>query len=44
MFDDEYVLGDHIINNSGKMVVLDKLLNKLKKEGHRVLVRRKKGK
>ena len=37
-FDGEYVLGDHIISNSGKMVVLDKLLHKLKKEGHRVLV------
>eukprot|EP00026_Physarum_polycephalum_P001249 Phypoly_transcript_01250.p1 GENE.Phypoly_transcript_01250~~Phypoly_transcript_01250.p1 ORF type:complete len:1141 (+),score=298.60 Phypoly_transcript_01250:98-3520(+) len=38
MFDGEYVLGDHIISNSGKMVLLDKLLQKLKKEGHRVLI------
>ncbi len=38
MFDGEYILGDHVITNSGKMVVLDKLLKKLKAEGHRVLV------
>ena len=38
MFDGEYVLGEHLIENSGKLVVLDKLLAKLKKEGHRVLI------
>ena len=30
--------GEHIVNNSGKMIVLDKLLKKLKREGHRVLI------
>jgi hypothetical protein len=33
-----YVEGEHIINNSGKMVLLDKLLKKLKQEGHKVLI------
>ncbi|KAM3574460.1 hypothetical protein VYU27_003566 [Nannochloropsis oceanica] len=31
-------LGDHVIQNCGKMFVLDKLLKKLKEKGHRVLV------
>jgi len=30
--------GDHLIENSGKMVLLDKLLHRLKQKGHRVLV------
>ena len=29
---------DNMIYDSGKMAVLDKLLDKLKKEGHRVLI------
>ncbi|KAG2389331.1 hypothetical protein C9374_013891 [Naegleria lovaniensis] len=33
-----FVEGEHIVNNSGKMIILDKLLKKLKKEGHRVLI------
>ena len=37
-FDGEYQLGDHIIGNSGKMVVLDKLLAKLKSQNEKVLV------
>jgi len=40
MFDGEYKLGDHIINNSGKMVVLDKLLARLHRENSKVLVRK----
>ena len=28
----------HLINTSGKMIILDKLLQKLAKEGHRVLI------
>ncbi|CAM9932061.1 unnamed protein product, partial [Discosporangium mesarthrocarpum] len=31
-------LGQHLINNCGKMVLLDKLLTKLKDKGHRVLL------
>ncbi|CAM9610522.1 unnamed protein product, partial [Ascophyllum nodosum] len=31
-------LGDHLIFNCGKMVLLDKLLNKLYAKGHRVLI------
>jgi len=31
-------LGDHVIQNCGKMILLDKLLQKLKEKGHRVLV------
>jgi hypothetical protein len=38
MFDGEYKIGEHIIENSGKLVLLDKLLPKLKNEGHKVLV------
>jgi superfamily II DNA/RNA helicase len=38
MFDGEFQIGDHIVENSGKMVLLDKLLAKLKKEGHKVLL------
>lgn len=34
----EFVLGDHLVSNSGKMVVLDKLLPTLRKEGHKVLI------
>jgi len=30
--------GEHLIENSGKLVVLDKLLKKLKKDGSRVLI------
>lgn len=35
---DPYLLGDHIVQGSGKLVLLDKLLPKLLKEGHRVLL------
>lgn len=38
LFDGEYQLGDHIITNSGKMVLLDKILARLKEQGHRVLL------
>lgn len=31
-------LGDHLIENCGKMVLLDKLLVKMKQRGHRVLI------
>eukprot|EP00002_Diphylleia_rotans_P033862 TRINITY_DN7237_c0_g1_i2.p1 TRINITY_DN7237_c0_g1~~TRINITY_DN7237_c0_g1_i2.p1 ORF type:complete len:988 (-),score=228.63 TRINITY_DN7237_c0_g1_i2:353-3316(-) len=30
--------GDHIFENSGKLLVLDKLLKRLKQDGHRVLI------
>ena len=30
--------GEHLINNSGKMVLLDRLLKRLKANGHRVLI------
>nr|KAF6360699.1 SWI/SNF related, matrix associated, actin dependent regulator of chromatin, subfamily a, member 1 [Myotis myotis] len=33
-----YTTDEHIVNNSGKMVVLDKLLAKLKEQGSRVLI------
>lgn len=33
-----YTTDEHIINNAAKMVVLDKLLNKLKAQGSRVLI------
>ncbi|KAF0982857.1 hypothetical protein FDP41_010836 [Naegleria fowleri] len=33
-----YTLGDHLINNSGKMVLMDKLLKRLKEQGSRVLI------
>lgn len=33
-----YVEGDHIVENSGKMVLLDKLLRRLKQQGSRVLI------
>lgn len=33
-----FVNGDHIVNNSGKMIVLDKLLAKLRQQKSRVLV------
>mmetsp|Transcript_2589 Transcript_2589/g.5909 ORF Transcript_2589/g.5909 Transcript_2589/m.5909 type:complete len:921 (-) Transcript_2589:134-2896(-) len=32
------VFGEHLIENSGKLLVLDKLLKKLKKDGSRVLI------
>lgn len=31
-------LGEHIVENCGKMVLLDKLLRRLKERGHRVLL------
>ncbi|GMI09136.1 hypothetical protein TrVE_jg12629 [Triparma verrucosa] len=31
-------LGEHLIENCGKMVLLDKLLKRLKEKGHRVLI------
>ncbi|GMH56592.1 hypothetical protein TrST_g9056 [Triparma strigata] len=31
-------LGEHLVENCGKMVLLDKLLKKLKEKGHRVLI------
>ena len=31
-------LGEHLVESSGKMKVLDKLLVKLKKENHQVLI------
>lgn len=33
-----YTTGDHLVTNSGKMIVLDKLLPKLKAQGSRVLI------
>src|SRR5688500_17583444 len=33
-----YFEGEHIVENSGKMVLLDKLLRKMKTQGHRVLI------
>ncbi|XP_069922566.1 probable global transcription activator SNF2L1 isoform X13 [Oryctolagus cuniculus] len=33
-----YTTDEHIVNNSGKMLVLDKLLAKLKEQGSRVLI------
>ncbi len=33
-----YVEGEHLVTNSGKLVVLDKLLKKLKLNGSRVLI------
>lgn len=33
-----YLEGEHIVENSSKMVLLDKLLKKLKASGHRVLI------
>jgi len=33
-----YITGDHLVKNSGKMVLLDKLLPKLKSRGSRVLI------
>ena len=37
--DGEYQLGEHIVESSGKLLMLDKLLRKLQKDGHKVLVR-----
>ena len=31
-------LGEHLVENCGKMVLLDKLLKRLKERGHRVLI------
>ncbi|EFC46901.1 predicted protein [Naegleria gruberi] len=36
--EEPFVEGEHIVNNSGKMIILDKLLKKLKQEGHKVLI------
>lgn len=33
-----FVVGEHLVLNSGKMVLLDKLLSTLQQEGHRVLL------
>lgn len=33
-----FVCGDHLVTNSGKMIVLDKLLAKLKAQGSRILL------
>ena len=33
-----FVEGEHLIHNSGKLAVLDKLLKRLKEGGHRVLI------
>jgi len=33
-----YIEGEHLVTNSGKMVLLDKLLARLKKDGSRVLL------
>ena len=33
-----YVEGEHLVENSGKMVLLDRLLKRLKTNGHRVLI------
>lgn len=33
-----YTTDQHIVDNAGKMVILDKLLEKLKKQGSRVLI------
>lgn len=34
----QHPLGEHLVENCGKMVLLDKLLRKLKEKGHRVLI------
>ncbi len=33
-----YEEGEHLVNSCGKMILLDKLLKKLKEEGHKVLI------
>ena len=33
-----YFAGEHLIENSGKLILLDKLLNRLKEKGSRVLI------
>jgi SNF2 family DNA or RNA helicase len=33
-----YITGDHLVENSGKMVLMDKLLPKLKARDSRVLI------
>ncbi|RAO68682.1 uncharacterized protein BHQ10_004694 [Talaromyces amestolkiae] len=33
-----YTTDEHLVDNSGKMVVLDKILNRMKKQGSRVLI------
>jgi len=35
LFDGEYKMGEHLVENSGKMVMLDKLLNKFLAEDHK---------
>ena len=37
-FDGEYVLGDHILHNSTKLMLLDRVLRRLRARGHRVLL------
>ena len=37
-FDGIFEVGEHLVENSGKMVVLDKLLAKLKQDGEKVLL------
>lgn len=37
-FDGQFIMGEHIVENSGKLALLDKLLAKLHKEGHKVLL------
>eukprot|EP01116_Phalansterium_solitarium_P016635 TRINITY_DN3900_c0_g1_i1.p1 TRINITY_DN3900_c0_g1~~TRINITY_DN3900_c0_g1_i1.p1 ORF type:complete len:679 (+),score=221.65 TRINITY_DN3900_c0_g1_i1:146-2182(+) len=38
MFNGEYVMGEHLVENSGKLHLLDAVLRKLKADGHRVLI------
>ena len=33
-----YIEGEHLVENSGKMVLLDRLLKRLQANGHRVLI------
>lgn len=33
-----YTTDEHLVNNSGKMVILDKILNRMKSQGSRVLI------
>lgn len=37
-FDGEYTTDQHLVNNSGKLVILDKLLARFKERGDRVLI------
>jgi hypothetical protein len=42
MFDgaeaEPFELGEHIVTNSGKMIILDQMLKRLKADGHKVLL------